>query len=246
MSVSVHEPFCAPRVKVFCSLDCGQSNDRSAMGILFRTISRGAFDSVGFRHLQNTRFDFRQLIRWPVGTTYPDVVSRVADVMEKLGVLFPNYDVELLFDRTGVGRAVGDLLRARLLPRRRLGGAGGFRLVPVTISGGDVVHSRPDGLSVPKRDLIAATVVLFQSSQLAIADRLEEREILIRELVNFRVRVTAAGSDSYGNDGKLAKHDDCVTVLSLAAWGAQRDRRPGGYVGGTQPLPNISGSGPSW
>jgi len=225
-------------VKIFLSLDLGQSNDRAALGILFRTVRQlPDFDPVGFCYPERARFDLRQLIRFQSGTSYPDVVSRVFEVLEKLSVQFPAHDVELLFDRTGVGRAVGDLLRACPLWRRPArSGAGNYRLVPVTVTGGDNLGVKDGGLTVPKRDLVAATVVLFQSVQLSIAERLPEREVLISELVNFRQRTSAAGFDSYGNDGKLSKHDDCVTVLSLAAWGAQRDRKKCGYV--SQPLPN--------
>ena len=241
MSLRVHAlPYAAARVKIFVTLDLGQSNDRAALGILFRTVRRGEFDPVLFGHADLCQFAFRQLLRFPLGTSYPDVVARVVEIVEKLTVLHPAFDVELLFDRTGVGRAVGDLLRGEsIFQRQRPLSEGSVVLVPVTVTGGDRVVTHQEGMTVPKRDLVAATVVLFQAGLLRIAERIDERETLIRELVNFKQKISAAAAhDSYGNDGKVAKHDDCVTVLSLAAWGAQRDRRPGGYLGGHLPLPN--------
>lgn len=230
-----------PRVKFFVSLDLGQSNDSAALGVLQRTVSAGDACPVLFARPELVHFDLRHLQRFPLGTRYPDVVSGVRDLLDSLALKFPANDVECVFDNTGVGRAVGDLLRElRIFRRARVPGAGGCRLVPVNIHSGENVTRRAasDVVGVPKRDLVAAAVVLFQCGRLRIAERIPERETLVRELVNFRRRVSAAGGDSYGNDGKLAKHDDCVTVVALSAWAAQRDRRPGGYVGGSLPLPN--------
>jgi hypothetical protein len=230
-----------PRVKFFVSLDLGQSNDSAALGVLQRTVSAGDTCPVLFARPELVHFDLRHLQRFPLGTRYPDIVAGVADLLDSLALRFVGVGVELVFDNTGVGRAVGDLLRVLPVFRRVRGPGDGFcRLLPVNVHGGDAVTHRAasDIVGVPKRDLIAAAVVLFQCGRLRIAERIPERETLVRELVNFRRRVSAAGGDSYGNDGKLAKHDDCVTVVALSAWAAQRDRRPGGYVGGSLPLPN--------
>ena len=235
----VSPPF-APRRRFFVSVDLGQSNDRSACGVLDRSIVDGGPDPVSFGRLEVVHFDLRHLQRFDLGTPYPRIVSALGDLLDSLALRFPDVDVELVFDRTGVGRAVGDLLWA--LPQfrsPRVSGSGRVRLVPVSVHGGDNVTTKVDGLGVPKRDLISAAVVLFQAGLLRMAASIPERDALVLELVNFRSRISAGGTDTYGNDPKRAKNDDLVTVVSVAAWGAQRDRRKRGYLPRTGPLPGM-------
>jgi hypothetical protein len=233
-----------PQIRFYVGLDLGQSGDPCALAVLQRTISRGAFDAAAFAPREVVRFEVRFLERWRLGTPYPEVVARVGEVLENLCQRFLTADVELLFDRTGVGRAVGDLLFALPVFRRQRGaGCGAVRLEPVTLTHGQAVTVSPggEGVGLPKRDLVSAAVVLFQSGLLLIAEALPDRSVLVNELVNFRVKVSAAGSDTYGNDGKNAKHDDYVTAVALPAWAAQRGRRPGGYLMGGGPLPCPGG-----
>jgi hypothetical protein len=229
------------RRKMFLGLDLGQANDPAVLGGLLRIVTPGKFEMATFSCRESSRFDFCQMERFALGTTYPLIVLRIAEVLELLTVRNPACDIELLFDATGVGRAVGDLLRElRIWRMPRGGNRGSVTLVPVTLTSGADVNVKSAGLCVPKSDVIASAVVLFQSGQLRIADGIAGRDILIQELVNFRQFVSARGSRSFSNDGKVAKHDDTVTVLTLCAWGAQRDRRPGGYLPGQFPLPNSS------
>ena len=226
-------------LKFFVTLDFGQSNDRFAVGVLERRLSEGERDRVTFARAELVRFDLRHLERFPVGCSYVVMVARVGELLESLAVRFPGVDVDVIYDRTGVGVAVGDLLRdSEFFRRQALLPRSFFRLVGVTLHGGSNVLFKPEGgVSVPKRDLISAAVVLLQRGLLRVAAQIPEREALISELVNFKAFISASGHDSYGNDGKRSKNDDCVTVVALAAWAAQRDRRPGAYLGAPAALP---------
>lgn len=153
----------------------------------------------------------RHLERLPIGTPYPAQVARIKELMGRLS------ETPLVVDQTGVGRAVVDMLRAAQL-----------KPVPVTITGGDSVHRTPDGLRVPKRDLVAAVQVLLQGERLKIARSLKEAQTLTAELLAFKVNISLSGHDSYGDDKSEWRenlHDDLVLAVALAAWYGERHRK---------------------
>jgi len=93
----------------------------------------------------------------------------------------------------------------------------------VTISGGiQEIDGGNFQWSVPKRNLVSSLQIALQTGQLRIARGLAESETLVRELIAFKVRINAAGHDSYGNDWREAAHDDLVLSAALACWFAAR------------------------
>jgi hypothetical protein len=138
---------------------------------------------------------------------YPDVARLVADTLAELGTS------TLLVDATGVGRPVTDQLTEL-----------GVRHTRVSIHGGATLGQLDDGtLSVPKRDLISALVVGFESGKLRIARGLKHAATLEREAQSFEVKLSASGHDSYSaRDGE---HDDLLLAVSLPVWHAGRPQR---------------------
>lgn len=206
-----------PVVKIYAGLDLGQVNDRSALAILVRTSLMGLRpDAFTARREETRSYDLRFIERWKLGTSYPDVVRRCSQVVENLSLKFPNTAIELAYDATGVGRAVGELLRVARWPT-------GFRLTPISIHGGDRSREESGRVYVPKRDLIAALVVLFQTGGLRIAAGLAEQDVLLNELLNFRGRMSASGHDTYSNasgGANGAVNDDLVSAVAFAAYRA--------------------------
>ncbi len=148
----------------------------------------------------------RHLERLPLGTSYPQVVQRVASLMAS-APLSVNRSA-LVVDATGVGTSVVDsLVEAGLSP------------IPVTIHGGDrVTPDGSGGFRVPKRDLVSAVQVLLQSGRLKIAANLPETETLQKELLNFKMKIdpkTAHDSYSHWREGD---HDDLVLSAAIALW----------------------------
>lgn len=147
----------------------------------------------------------RHLERLPLGTPYPQVVSRVGTLMGMEPLR--SRPTALIADATGVGTSVTDsLVEAGLHP------------IGVTIHGGDKVTSLAGGFRVPKRDLVSAVQVLLQSGRLKIADGLPEASTLREELLNFRISIdprTAHDSYSHWREGD---HDDLVLSVAMAAW----------------------------
>ena len=217
-----------PPNDIIIGLDLGQASDYTALSVT------EAREGVG---LDPAQYAVRALERWRPHR-YQDVVARVAGILPRLtaGVVVerpgsltltmarPN--VSLVVDRTGVGRAVGDLFSEAGLD---------VDLQLVSIHGGDAVTRDPagEGWRVPKRDLAGVVAVALQNGRLEIADRLEYAATLKAELKNFRARLSAAGHDSYGagDDWRQGNHDDLVLAVALSVWWGQRQRTigTGGY-----------------
>src|SRR5262249_30072942 len=125
-------------------------------------------------------------------------------------------------DHTGVGRGVVDLLKQSLT-----------HIVPVTITAGQTVSLTPDGaFHLPKKELVTALQLLLQSRRLLVARTLRDAGVLVRELENFRVKITPAANEIFGAWG-TGQHDDLVVAVALAAWWSERPRVDGPiHVGG--------------
>ena len=201
-------------MQYFVGLDLGQSHDFTALTILERNS-----DAYDLRHLERLR-----------GEPYPAIVTHVGKIMVKLAEkcgwpqeetlpgLFRNLPVAMLaIDATGVGRAVVDMFAAAQLP---------CKIAPITITSGQS-HSFDGhgGAHVPKKDLVASALVLLQTRRLRIAKTLPLVEVLVKELDNFRVRITPAANEVFGA-WREGEHDDLVLSLSLAAWAAKQTPPP--------------------
>lgn len=145
----------------------------------------------------------RELRRFPLGTPYPEIVDRVAGLMVRPP---PGENCVLLIDATGVGQPVVDQFRQA-----------GLRPLAVTITGGREVLRDGDDLHAPKRDLIVATQVALQQDRLKIAEDAPESAVLVRELLDFKVKIAAAANDTYGA-WREGQHDDLVLAVALAVW----------------------------
>ena len=91
----------------------------------------------------------------------------------------------------------------------------------VTITGGEAVNHEGNSWRVPKRDLVSIMQVLLQTGRLKLAEGLPEAQTLIDELLDFRVRISDTGHDSYGT-WREGAHDDLVLATALACWYGER------------------------
>lgn len=198
----------------YVGLDLGQAQDYTALVVVEKQVTE---QSTG----QDTRLDVRHIERAPLGTPYPDVASRVKEIMGDSRLRTRYQDTEamrmrhteprLVVDATGVGRAVVDILRKE-----------GLTFTPVVITGGDTVGRADGTYRVPKRDLVAAVQAGLQTGALKIASELELAETLKSELLNFRIKVNEkTAHDSY-EAWREGDHDDLVLATGLACWEASR------------------------
>jgi len=217
-----------PPNDIVLGLDLGQAADFTALSVT----------EVQTDFARRTeRYAVRSLDRW-LPHRYQDVVERVAALIPRLavgvlvdplngaGVRVMRPNVSLVLDRTGVGRAVGDLFSAANLP---------VALQLISITGGADVARDPDGSGwrVPKRDLVGVVAVALQNGTLEFAEGMEHAATLRAELRNFRARISAAGHTSYGaggggDDWRQGSHDDLVLSVALSLWWGERKTSRGG------------------
>ncbi len=211
-------------------VDLGQQRDYTAISITERVLIPG-----GKVHRAPYWDSFNQMTRWrteqeglpeyrvrhlerpPLGTRYTEVVDRVVALVKQLGGR-----PVLAVDATGVGRPVVDMLWKAL--REELEGTEiGVDRCTVTITGGDATTRSPDGgLRVPKRDLVSAPLVLLQNGRLKIAEGLPLKDTLVKELLNFKVKINiSTAHDSY-EAWREGDHDDLVLSVALACWAGER------------------------
>lgn len=199
------------RTAYFVGLDLGQRNDPTALAVLEWRQWDGPRDAVTFEPRRETALSLRHVERVPLGTSYPDVVARVAEVMRSRQ-LAEGERRHLIVDGTGVGQPVVDLLNAERLPAK---------LWPVVITGGDTARYSDGYYRVPKRDLIVGLQVTMQRGGLQIAEGMRDVGALVKEMADMKVRVSGSGSERYGAD-RSGEHDDLVSAVSLACWGASK------------------------
>jgi hypothetical protein len=199
--------------------DLGQANDYTALSILEKhrdtttEIQQKGFEPPTSVTTVRNLFHLRHLQRLKLGTSYPDVCHVVGTMLKALpgAKLAP----ALVIDKTGVGAPVFDLMQKA-----------GLKPIGVTITGGfDENRVLSNDWRIPKRNLVSTLAVLLQSGRLKVAPDLAEGETFVSELSNFKVKISAAGHDSY-NAWRESIHDDLVLSVALAAWFGERKVLP--------------------
>lgn len=184
-------------------IDLGQVYDHSALAIVERLEERSAADMAGLTILDHHHV--RYLKRWKLGTEYDQVVKDTGDLIKR-GHL---EDAVIILDATGVGRRVADLF----MQAHRLGRLTNYWPRPYVITAGREVTDE----LVPKRELVGTMQTLLQSGRLKIAEALPEAEILKNELLNFKVKTSPTGQESF-EAARDSIHDDITLAVALACW----------------------------
>jgi hypothetical protein len=224
---------------LYVGLDLGQAHDFTALAVVESAIVRSALPRPPRVHA------VRHLQRFPLGTPYPRIVADVVGLLRQLARLDPRR--RLVVDQTGVGRPVVDMLSEALFADgdkdrgdkphddkdRGDKPHGSLELVCVTLTSGEPRglsprsgSGEPWGLSprswrLPKKELVATLQVLLQTRRLHIARALPEAAVLVRELENFRVKITPARHEVF-EARRAGQHDDLLLATALAAWDAER------------------------
>jgi hypothetical protein len=202
-------------------VDLGQSQDPTAIIVMrhtrtpLETWTKNDKARITKQDIEE-HFDVVHAERLPLGTSYPDVVAHVRDVLSRP----PLRDrCHLVLDESGVGRAVGDMFTDA-----------GLRAMRVAITAG-VDAVKQDGLrwSVAKSLLISGVDAKLHSGELRFAAELGEAHALAEELKDFRRHLTSAGRATY--QARTGKHDDLVLAVAIALWWAVERRRHQIYIG---------------
>jgi len=143
----------------------------------------------------------------PLGTEYPEIADTLAELMgmAELGE-YPN----LVIDATGLGRPVVDMIRKRRQS---------WNMRCVTLTAGAGEHYESPMYYLPKVDVIASAQLVLQQHRITFVD-IPQTDVLIEELRNFRVAISANGHETY--NAAQGAHDDHVIALALGVWWLER------------------------
>lgn len=180
--------------KIVYGLDLGQSKDYTAVcGI--EVVRMSGKKNMLVRYLK----------RWPLNTGYPDIVRDVKQLITNTRKT-QKKQTDLVIDYTGVGRPVFDMFKEI-----------GLEPKGISIHGGDIVTKEKGVYNVPKRDLVGVLQVLYQNERIKISGDLKEKDTLNKELLNFKVKITDSGQDTY-SAWRERDHDDLVLAVACACW----------------------------
>lgn len=202
--------------KFILGLDLGQVNDFTAIVVLERLQEiytrlepvgsiRDRRIVTGWREVDNYSeaiYHARHIERVKLGTSYPDIIERVKSLV-KSPEIADRYLVAI--DHTGVGRPVYDLFAKS-----------GLETVGITITGGSAVRWGRGGAKVSKRLLVSTLQAVIQTGRLQFAKNMQGVDLLQREMINFRVKVTESANEIYA--AREGEHDDLVLSLAMALW----------------------------
>lgn len=180
-------------------IDIGQRQDPTALAVVELERREGELHFVA-RHIE----------RLALGTPYPAVADRLAEIHGKLAEA--GHNVQTWLDATGVGQPVVDMMRVAGVP-----------LTPVYLTGTDKATWDGGSLSLGKAVLVSRLQVLLQSGRIHLP-KTAEAQALINELLVYEIRVTDAGHAQFGAF-RVGTHDDLATALGLACWQEPRPAR---------------------
>jgi len=179
-------------------VDIGQKRDPTAVAV-----SEESVRVVGGK--VETYYSIRRLERLPLGTSYPDVATRLTEIVANTRKR-PGLVRMVYVDATGVGQPMVDLLAHVGTP-----------VMPVYFTYGDrrlEQDGPPRYVSLGKTWLVSRLVVLLQTKCLLLP-KTAEAEALAQELQDYEIKVDEDANDKYGAF-KVGTHDDLVTALGLA------------------------------
>lgn len=178
----------------------------------------GVADAWADEPEQETLWLIRHLERLPLGTSYPDVAKRIAQIIANLGKRHaeqskneldpPTLRLRLLVDQTGVGAPVLDLIRAALRDSA-------CTITGVTFACGDRYERGGREARLGKAFLVSHLQALLQTGRIQLPRASREAQSMREELLNYQIKVDPDGMAKFGAFSTGA-HDDLATALGLA------------------------------
>lgn len=240
---------------IYIGIDIGQRVDPTALAVTelqWREVPVPAYllEDGAERTQWEDHYVVRHLERLPLGTPYPQIVERLAQVCFTLkkrvrltnlrdnkGSLVPK-DAALFkvyADATGVGQPVLDMLKQA-----------GVKVTGCYFTHGDkrLEQRGDDGhgelrINLGKAYLVARLQAVLQSARLHLP-RTEEAQALAQELLDYEIRVDEKANDTYGAF-RVGAHDDLVTALGLCV--QERAKRFGALGSTPHKAPQLA---PDW
>lgn len=205
-----------PELLVTIGVDLGQRRDPSAIAVMTQvwatpapaSVDRGALGTWLEPGRAQEQWVARHLERLPLGTPYPQVAKRIAEVArgaaERTSLAPTAY-----IDATGLGTPVVDVLA-------ETGMTAYAGIVPVYFTYGDKLarDAATGSLRLGKAYLVSRLQAILEGGRLYLPDTREAHQ-LEKELRDYEIRIDEGGDDKYGAF-RTGAHDDLVTALGLA------------------------------
>lgn len=219
------------KARQFVTIGCdlGQRRDPTAICVTESQLRTTGTREVAVRHPDGSVterpeevgfFAVRWLERLQLGTSYPEVAGRVAQVVGDLERTFPEARLALVVDQTGVGLPVVEMVRAALRESRC--SVTGAILTGSERMEGSVGRSE---IRVGKTHLVSTLQALLEQRLIALPDTSEGRQ-LAQELQDFEIRVNE-NANLISGAFKTGAHDDLVVALGLSCLDDPRKRQVG-------------------
>ncbi|MEM8994377.1 MAG: hypothetical protein AAGF23_06240 [Acidobacteriota bacterium] len=159
---------------------------------------------------KEAHFLIRHAERLPLGTSYPRVAERIGEICHGVksrggGGSRPH----LFVDATGVGQPIIDLLHDAALE------AAAIWSTYFTHGDQRKECSRELRISLGKAFLVSRLQMLLQCGRIHLPKDHPEADALVKELLDYEIRVGKDSNDQYGAF-RVGTHDDLVTALGLA------------------------------
>jgi hypothetical protein len=215
----------------FIGVDLGKLTDPTALVVTTRSLSVDSLTGLPERSTRGEaiyRWECRAIKRYKLGTAYLSIVADVVRICRR-PELHPG--LRLVLDATGVGVAVTEMFTRALINFPEIEchtvsitAGEGFSAVTTLARSNMVARGQ---WRVSKIQLIAAIREVLENRRFKITPDpetgkpVEFAEVLIRELTNFRERITESANMTY--EARQGTHDDLVLATCLPIWlGSQR------------------------
>lgn len=202
----------------YIGVDIGQAYDYSAIAGLkvhqrFREKS-SLPGTIQYEHEPQmivSNYQLKILEQIPIGTKYQEIVRMLQKITEHIEIARAHY---LIVDMTGVGRPVVEMMRdAGLAP------------IGVQITSGYAIGENDYGYNVPKKDIVATLLTIYQNGRIEEPEDNEFVPIFEEQLKSFHYKINPRGHETFQAE-RESIHDDLVLAVALAAWYAERSEAP--------------------
>ncbi len=184
-------------------VDCGELVDPTA--IAAAEIEPGA---AGYL----VRVGYLQTL--PLRSPFQQVAARIGEIEASLRERGP---VTVLIDSTGMGQAVPELVRERV----------DCRVISCRLTGGEEPRYSGNYWKVPKAAMVNELIMLTDQNRLRLPGRYPTAETAwaveeaLGEMRDFQANQRKASAGRVVFEGRQGRHDDIITALGLACWGAK-------------------------
>lgn len=151
------------------------------------------------------QYEVRHLERLKTGTNTLEIVEIVNKMIQSLqGSTF------IVIDITAAGRT-------SIEPFHQAG----LSCMAATITGGDTITSEGYFVRAPKRDLIGNLKIALEGGEVKIARLLPDADMLVRELMSFRLKPNISMKAGDMEEWREGKSDDLVFAVALSCFGGR-------------------------